>query len=114
VRIFGFNRRQVDDDPPATAPALEEAPRLRDQAVSAREQLLNEISGFLLTNDLEASADNLFLAHQAFSGANGALAEQIAARQIARQTIDSLWLGETARALGLVRDRRAELDKVMR
>jgi diguanylate cyclase len=114
VRIFGFNRRHDDEERPAAASEPEEPPRLHDRAASARAQLLNEISGFLLANDLEVSADNLFLAHQAFSGANGALAEQIAARQIARQRIDGIWLGETARALGLVRDRKAEVDKVMR
>jgi len=117
VRIFGFTKRQ-EDEAESGEQALSEpaaaAASVQDLAASGRRQLLDDISGFLLTNKLDVTPDHLFFAHQAFSGANSELARMLAEQQIARRPVTTEWLAETARSLGVVRDRKGELDKLMK
>ena len=111
--IFGFGRRQDAEGEIVEVQPPEDVTRVSEHAAVAHEQLLDDIRGFLLNHGLAVTPDHLFLAHQAFSGANLEFAEQIAVRQIARGEITAEWLAETARSLGIVRDRRAEVDKLM-
>jgi diguanylate cyclase len=59
---------------------------------AARRQLLDEITGFLLGNDLEVSAANLVAAHAAYSGLDTRLGRKIA--QQGAGTITQAWLDE--------------------
>ena len=59
---------------------------------SARRQLLDDIAGFLLGNDLEVSPANLLAAHAAFSGLDPRLGRKIA--QQGMGSITQQWLDE--------------------
>ena len=120
MRIFGFGKRH---EPPARSfedELLEDVPEtfddptaIGDYADDERAQLLGDITAFILNNDLEVTPEHLFLAQQAFSGSHTGLAEKIIARQIAREEITAGWLAETALDLGMARDRKAELERLM-
>lgn len=62
----------------------------------ARRDLLDEITSFLLRHHLDVTADNLGIAHGAFSGANPGLARQIAQRVRTGLDITQEWLDEAA------------------
>ena len=62
----------------------------------SRRELLDEITSFLLRHRLDVSADNLAIAHGAFSGANPGLARQIAKRVQTGLDITQEWLDEAA------------------
>ena len=61
-------------------------------AQTARRQLLDDIAGFLLGNDLDVSPANLLAAHSAFSGLDTRLARKIA--QQGMGAITQQWLDE--------------------
>lgn len=62
--------------------------------LQVRRHLLDEISSFLLTHNLEVSSSNLVIAHDAFSGANSGLARKLTARMASGQPITQQWLDE--------------------
>ncbi len=117
MRIFGFARKHDADSPEfgadARAAMPAEPPGVCEHAAAARAQLLSQICAFIFDNQLEVTPENLFLAHQALSGEHAALAAKIAARKLARQEITGRWLLETARALGVARDRKTEIEQLM-
>jgi diguanylate cyclase len=114
VRIFGFGKRHDEFATPGEPVPADERHEVGDHAAEARAQLLDDIAGFLTDNTLEVTPDHLYFAHQAFSGENPKLAETITARQIARESITARWLADTAQEVGIVRDRKAELDRAMK
>lgn len=64
----------------------------------ARRHLLDEISAFLLTYELDVTPNNLATAHGAFSGSNPALARKIAQRVTAGLAVTQEWLDEITAA----------------
>lgn len=62
----------------------------------ARRLLLDEIATFLMSHDLEVSANNLVTLHGAFSGGNPGLARKITKRHASGQEITQEWLDEAA------------------
>jgi diguanylate cyclase len=114
VGFLGFGRKRSEFGDAIETDAHADRARVRDAAAGEREQLLEDISDFLLDNQLDVTPDNLFLAHQAMSGSHAGLAEQVMQRQISREEITADWLNETAKALGIARDRKAELDRMMK
>lgn len=77
-----------NDVPEVNAPAADNPVR------AARSDLIDRIGTFLLDHDLDISPANLALAHAAFSGADLALAQRIAERQIAGDRIDQAWFDQ--------------------
>ncbi len=70
------------------------APPGANPARAARSDLIERIGSFLLDHDIDITPANLALAHAAFSGADLALAQRIAERQIAGERIDQAWLDQ--------------------
>lgn len=77
-----------------------------------RSRLMGAITTFLLDHDLDISASNLVLAHNAFSGLNPRLAREIAARIESEEGITQKWLDELAERDPVQPD-RAELDRLV-
>lgn len=108
--------QQHRDGDPARGEAAGNQP-----GAAARRELLERIGSFLIGHGLAVSADNLALAHAAFSGADLGLASRISAREIAGETIDQAWLDRQrpARRPSVLDDpreepaERAELDALM-
>lgn len=73
-----------DNDSNDAAPA--------DTAREQRRALLDEISEFMLANDLDASPGNYAFAHAIFAGSDLDLAAQVTARQIAGEKVDQAWI----------------------
>lgn len=84
---------------------------------AGRRALLEQITDFLLVNDLDISAANLDVARRAFTGEDLALAEKITERQLSGKKVDQHWLIEiTARdeePADQQQEQRAELEKLM-
>jgi len=87
-------------DAPAAAPgpagptSAHDDPRAR-----ARAQLMNDITGFLLTHDLEISPFTLGLAHDFFTGNDGQMMRRIAARVQSGEPVTLEWLEQAAREI---------------
>jgi diguanylate cyclase len=114
VKVFGFGRREDADAPQDQAAVQVEPQGVCEHVAAYRTRLLEDISAFIVDNQLEVTPENLFLTQQALSGEHSALAAQIAARRIAHQEITGRWLLETGRALGVARDRKSETERLMK
>lgn len=66
-------------------------------AQTARRDLLDRITDFVLVNGLEVSDVNLRFANAALSGNNPQLAEKLVAREIAGKSISQNWIDSTIR-----------------
>lgn len=99
-RWFGRAAADTDND----NEAMDEP---ADISRSARRVLLDEISVFLLTHDLDVSPGNFALVHAAFAGSDLELAGKITARQISGEPINQVWLDSLAPA----RDEQNETDQ---
>lgn len=110
--MFKFLSRSVDDES-ASQPDPGNVVQLKPGHAS-RQALLDEISEFLLINDLDVNPGNLALAHAAFSGSDLALGKAIAERQIAREPIHQAWLDRFASPDEPAADEaRVELDRIV-
>lgn len=108
--IFGSSAAQ-----PA-AHAKEHAPSGRHSEApgrQARRELLQQITDFLLDNDLAVSPANLSAACEMLSGSNARLARKVSARQAAGGKIDQDWLDSvTEEAPGQV-DKQQAVEKLI-
>ncbi len=95
----------------AEAPT-DDAPQL-SRAETARIELLERISDFMIKHDLNVTGSNLAAIGTAFSGANRVLSEAFAAREISGDPIDQRWLDTVARLDPDTGQRMAELERLM-
>ncbi len=114
MRIFNFARRDVD------APAMEddlderELAVLHDHALATRRDLLSDITGFLLENLLDVTPDNLVIAWHLFAGSEQRLSRRVAERRAAKEPITPEWFTGIGVEYGIVRDRKQELEELMK
>ncbi len=92
LRWFRFGAR----DEELEAPARERDPTVAEVAREGRRELLEEISAFLLDNDLAINPTNLTTAWKAFSGAAPSLRRRIETRVHAGEKVSQRWLEELA------------------
>lgn len=95
--MFKFLSRSAEAE--AEVPNSASEPNLSTPGRTARAELLQQISEFLLRHDLDVSVANLAMAHAAFSGTDLGLAGRIAQRELAGQLIDQAWMDRHAPAM---------------
>jgi diguanylate cyclase len=106
MRMFGFATRPKEIQ--AEARRLPVAECMAGHG--ARQDLLEQISTFLLVNALPVTPQNLTLVHSIMSGTNLQLSRKVLQRQLADQPITQAWLDElTAEA----RESGAELNQLV-
>src|SRR5690606_30015794 len=93
LRWFRLGTR---DDEEGAPPARERDPTVAEVAREGRRELLEEISSFLLSNDLAINPANLATAWKAFSGAAPSLRRRIETRVHAGEKVSQRWLDELA------------------
>ena len=82
------------------------------QAPHPRQALLNQIGDFLISHDLEISAENLLRAHAVFTGSNPRFARKVAEREELGEPVTQQWLDEVDRPPEPEHDPAEELHKL--
>ena len=109
--VFKFLSRQAEPAEPHNHEKGGQSP-----AAVVRQELLEQISAFLVRHDLEVSPRNLTLAHAAFSGADAGMAGRIAEQEVAGLPIDQAWLDRVcppAAEAEAAEHREAELERLI-
>ena len=95
LRIFGLSNKE-DDSTGETGHSPEHGASPSNPFQEFRRALMEQITGFLVGNDLDITPENLTIAHAAFAGSNLRLSRKISERQTAREPITQEWLNSIA------------------
>lgn len=104
---LGTGGEEIGATPPTATPATSPTAAL-SLIDHANARLMQEIAEFLLKSRLPISAQNLLLAHAAFSGEDPQLARKIGQKRLAGETITQEWLNTL-----LTKENEAEAIKAM-
>lgn len=80
---------------------------------AARHALLDRLSEFFLSHELDVTSTNLATVCSALSGSNARLAQEFAQREMNREPIDQRWIDTVARLDPGTNDRLKELETLM-
>ena len=113
-KILRMFRRSEGEGGAAATPAPS---RGSDAAASpykaARQDMMERITDFLISHDLDITPKNLLRAHAAYSGADLNLARKISERETAGEAINQEWLDAVAPDEDAEHDKRGEMDRLV-